>query len=574
MKTTLLPIAACLAVGAGPAVLLHAQTELWGDNGSAWSPESVLPDFSFAGYHQGEKPLPTRAPDVSVADFGAAGDGATDCTEAFRKAIAESSGKVIRIPKGVYVLSDRLNLSAAGTVLTGDGVEESVLFFQRGLQEIEPTKAFTGGGFETNSWSWSGGIISLGDSVHTRGEAEITGPATRGATAVQVRDPSGFQVGDLCKVVVRDDSANSLIDYAYRGRPGDILLIARQRVSLSQPAAITGIDGEKIELNRPLRFELRPEWTPQLVKLADDSGEIGISDFTIRFPERPYRGHWLEDGLNGFAMVGMNNWARNIRIENCDSGPYINGTWCTVDGLVIESSREAHGSGMTGHHGISLQGSDCLMVNFKINTKFFHDVTVSNNSVGNVFSNGKAVDMSIDHHRHVPYENLFTEIDVGEGTRVWSSGGTKGKGLHTAAGATFWNIDSKKRFGLPNEEFGPPGLVFVGLNTETIRQSDLPEGWHFEKIRPSSVEPQNLYLAQLEKRLGGTKETGPKAGSVEFLTWTNTDGATIEAAFLGLMESAVKLKMRNGRIFDYPLTKLDEASSARARQLAEKKVAR
>ncbi len=55
---------------------------LWGRNGETWTPQSRLPDFSFAGYHFGEDPLPR--PDVvsNVRNFGAQGDGKHDDTPA------------------------------------------------------------------------------------------------------------------------------------------------------------------------------------------------------------------------------------------------------------------------------------------------------------------------------------------------------------------------------------------------------------------------------------------------------------------------------------------------------------
>ena len=57
-------------------------SELWGEHGEKWSPQSRLPDFSFAGYHCGEKPLPNVAPGMSVKEFGAKGDGVADDTQA------------------------------------------------------------------------------------------------------------------------------------------------------------------------------------------------------------------------------------------------------------------------------------------------------------------------------------------------------------------------------------------------------------------------------------------------------------------------------------------------------------
>ena len=46
-------IGICLTLAA------HAETsDLWGANGEHWTPQSRLPDFSFAGYHCGEAPIP------------------------------------------------------------------------------------------------------------------------------------------------------------------------------------------------------------------------------------------------------------------------------------------------------------------------------------------------------------------------------------------------------------------------------------------------------------------------------------------------------------------------------------
>ena len=95
MKRGPLPFAVVLAATLSPS-LLPAQTELWGEDGAAWTPDSRLPDFSFAGYRHGDEELPRPEPDVSVIDFGAVGDGETDSTAAFLRAIAESPGKMYK----------------------------------------------------------------------------------------------------------------------------------------------------------------------------------------------------------------------------------------------------------------------------------------------------------------------------------------------------------------------------------------------------------------------------------------------------------------------------------------------
>ena len=566
-----------------PGQISLAQTEeLWGENGAAWKRDSILPDWSFAGYHQGNRPIPKPTNDLLVTDFGAVGDGETDCTEAFQKAILEGAGNTILIPAGTYLISDRLKLHEPNTALIGEGTDKSILFFTRGLQEIEPTPATTGGGMETTAWSWSGGIITLGKSSGAGGSRKtpIASEASRGESTFDVEDGSDYEPGTECLIQVTDTAERTLLNYLHRGRTGDISRLSSRPMTVTQPVTVKEVTGNQITIDQRLRFDLRSEWNPVVAHYSNQSQEIGIADFTIRFPERPYRGHWMEDGLNGFEIKGVHNWARNIRVQNSDSGAYITGAWSTVDGLVIEAEREAHDSGNTGHHGLTVQGRECLVTNFVIDTKFFHDITVSNNSYGNVISKGKGIDLSLDHHRAAPYENLFTEIDLGEGTRVWNSGGTGGKGLHTASGATFWNMDSKKRFDLPKEDFGPPGIIFAGVNVGSVRTSQLPEGWHFEKVSPDKIEPQNLHLGQLQLRKGSESGTGSDSGSddsgaskpppADFSKWINTEGAVIEARFHGLTDTGVKLEMRDGRKFVYPLSKLSEASRKLASELGRK----
>lgn len=565
---------AATAFALASAGFLPAQSELWGESGELWDAKGLLPDFSFAGYRRGEASIPERAPEVWVTDFGAKPDSEEDATEAFRKAISASPGKCIGVPEGRFVLSDRIRITEKGTVLRGAGPGRTVLHFTRGLQEIEPTKAFNGGGFETNQWSWSGGLIIVGKSGDGAGGWRgITATAARGDTVVAVDAPADFEKGQEVVIEAQDDEQGSLTNYLYRGDPGDAESILG-KTSMRQVARVTGAGEGGVQLDRPLRTDLKPEWSPRIKRFDPVSQDCGLENLTIDFPPRPYRGHWMEDGLNGVEVKGTHNWVRDVVIHNSDSGIYMSGQFNTMAGVTLTADRREHDTGMTGHHGLSVGGQDNLVTRFRFETRFFHDVTLESCAMGHVFSEGSGVDVCFDHHRVAPYENLFTSIDLGQGTRPWLSGGTAGKGLHTASGAVFWNIDSKDRFALPAPGFGPPGLVFVGLNSGTVRKSDLKEGWHFEKLRPGGFEPANLHAAQLQRRLKGGGGAGPgpavagAPAAPKFMSWTNTGGASIEAAFLGLSGTSVQLRMRDGKTYDYPLEKLTPESREQARRLA------
>ena len=141
-------------------VPVTAQTsELWGVNGERWNPRSRLPDFSFAGYHSGEAPLPKVPRGVSVKEYGAKGDGQTDDTAAFLQALATVKSGAIEVPPGRYRITNILEIKRSHIVLRGAGSDKSVLFFPKPLNDIKPNWGATTTGRPTSNYSWSGGFI-------------------------------------------------------------------------------------------------------------------------------------------------------------------------------------------------------------------------------------------------------------------------------------------------------------------------------------------------------------------------------------------------------------------------------
>jgi hypothetical protein len=109
-----------------------------------------------------------------------------------------------------------------------------------------------------------------------------------------------------------------------------------------------------------------------------------------------------------------------------------------------------------------------------------------------------------DHHRRTPYENLYTDIDAGLGSRLWLPGGGTAFGKHCAARGTFCNIRAKPPLRPPPASWGPPSMNFVALFTEL---PSTMEEWWFEAIPPDRIQPPDIHKAQRERRLaagGGT----------------------------------------------------------------------
>ncbi len=474
-------------------------SELWGERGEEWSPGGRLPDFSHAGYHRGEVALPAPAkPDRSVRDYGAKGDGVADDSAAFLQAIA--AGGVIDVPPGRYKITTILKISQSGVVLRGAGPAKSTLFFPQPLNDIEPNWGATTEGRRTSNYSWSGGFVSLQGDFRGDALTKVTAPAERGSRRLQLASTTGLRIGQEVEIYQEDNERNTLAAHLYSGDPGSTTkLLGRTRASLV--VTIEAIDANVIVFDRPLRFDVRGEWKPTVRRFEPTVTEAGIEGLAFEFPERPYEGHFTELGFNPIALGKVAHcWVRNVRFANLDSGIFISGKFNTVTDVVMESSRARDkGRRSQGHHGIYLSGDDNLFTRFDIRMKFVHDLSVSH-CAGNVISAGSGEDLTFDHHKRAPYENLYTDIDAGEGTEVWRCGGGRDLGKHCGARGTFWNIRAARPIPPPPDQFGPPSMNFVAIFTGAEGETSAGGRW-FETIDPARIEPRNLHLAQVERRL-------------------------------------------------------------------------
>lgn len=104
----------------------------------AWTPTDTdaqgrfLPDFSYAGYHNGAMALPAIA--TPVFEVVADGTGATDTTAALQGALdlcANAGGGVVRVPKGLYRIDGTLSVKQSHVVLRGEGPTATRLWFTK-----------------------------------------------------------------------------------------------------------------------------------------------------------------------------------------------------------------------------------------------------------------------------------------------------------------------------------------------------------------------------------------------------------------------------------------------------------
>lgn len=486
----------------GPDVvpeLAPENSELWGEHGERWDPAGRLPDFSYAGYHAGEDPIPEVPVVASVADFGAVGDGETDDSEAFLRAIEETGQGAILIPPGRYVITRPLLIRKSGIVLRGASRDETVLFFPQTLREAIG-KGKDGG---PHGWSWGGAWIWLnadrkrGDSngpVWERGRSlgKVAEPAERGDSSIVLTDATGIEPGQLVRLVQRE-SDGSLSLTLHEGER------LKGRCSVSRPGhqlinwvvTVTRVDGRRVHFDRSLRVPVRAEWQAELFEAIPPVEEVGIERLTIEFALREYPGHHKEPGSNAISFgSAYNSWVRDVAIVNFDNGiHYWYARQCTVENVVF--------GGRGGHYALSLGGAqDSLATRFLLQTRSLHDTSIANLANGNVLSWGQGIEINFDHHRGASFQNLYSNIDVGGTGRQWHSSYTK-SGHYSAAHETFWNIrptvETKR---LPTF----PAMNLIGPITASRRAS--PKWWGAWVEPIEALQPVDLHRAQLARRLG------------------------------------------------------------------------
>ena len=493
---------------------LCAYSSLWGTSGEKFKAAGRLPDFSYAGYHAGEATIPTPKAEWDLKrDFHAKGDGQTDDTLALRKAIESIKRGVLFIPEGVYVISQSIDISKGDFVIRGAGSNKSILLFPNSLTDLfgnRPNAA------QQSEWSFRPGLINVtgADPINAKTRiATVTAPAKRGGKTLQVSNKISIAPGEWIRLTESDPakvspSAGSLIHYLYGDLmpPGSDLIGASHAVRfLSRVKAMTG---NTIELERPLPYDVRTEWSPEIHRFVPTVHEFGIEHLSVHFPWTAYPGHFREKGYNGVFFLNLSqSWINDVEIQNADFGVDLGSTnFCTVKNVTLTTSASravgADARGNNGHHGIDVNhGTENLVTNFEVLTKFVHDISVEWYALHTVFANGRGIDLNMDHHREANYSTLFSNLDCGAGTRPFNSGGSANRGAHSGAYSTYWNIYARAPMLLPPADFGPL-LNFVGVElVDAGKDPNSPYQWVIERTGPAGICPSELHEAMRTRRL-------------------------------------------------------------------------
>lgn len=446
--------------------------------GCAQSQPAQLPYFQFSGYQSAQKPIPNWPATVSVAQFGARGDDQADDAPAFNRAIQETKRGVIFVPPGRYVLRNIVKIERSDVVLRGAGPDKTVLVVPQSLSDLQGNQNVDG---DKSRFAFSGGFVVLQGKERGQKLAAVAQPAKRGDTQLILDSTLNLPIGSMMRLQMRDFEhtlGRHLHADAFDAGT-DTYKSLQNKAWIDWTARVVAIDGNRITLERPLRLDVRLEWQPEIFSSLPTVENSGVENLSFEFAGVPKKPHLQEEGFNAIQLSGVQNcWVKNVAISDADIGILANNSrFCTVENVVFRQNRRA---GITGHHALWATGGtqESLFSDFRVETLYEHDLTVENRAVGNVFRAGSGVALNFDHHRNAPYENLFTNLDIGDARRLWQSGGRNDRGPNSGARATFWNIQAQK--GLFSRVPNWPQINLFGVGTP--------------------IEPPDLYLSQLRSR--------------------------------------------------------------------------
>ena len=513
--------------------------------------DNYLPDFSFAGYHNGEKPLPKVGGTIILAtDFGVIANDVLDDSKALKNAmIAANNVKgsvILQLPAGRIILSDILYIERSHFVLRGTGVGEggTELFYPRpmmylenpnGLAELrEYLLEFDKRQIEKENnidllfsqYSWSGGYIwtqvpgervksYLGkyDTPQTVLAKAIKG--NRGAHTIEVADIQGLKVGDVVELQLfnKDGEKGELISDLYKNtnvKPGSHHWQFPNLPIVKQQVEILEIAKNKVTIKTPLTMSIKPSYKAQLVtwKHLD---EVGIEHLRITFPDTPRVAHHLEQGYNGIFLTRVfNSWVKDVVIHNAESGILTEEIAnVTIKDIVTKGNNIAH-------YTVAMAAvTNVLVSNLKVYNNAVHPLSFNTFSTKNVYHNCEVfVNPVLDQHSGANHQNLFDNITVhlnpleDNSYPLFAGGGASYWKPSHGAYSTFWNlnvqVESRLNEAMPLKLNGMndgPFARIIGVYGNGNYQVDYKPNAYIEFENKSIETMPSLYDYQLKKRL-------------------------------------------------------------------------
>lgn len=540
---------------------VNAQTwrsKLYPDN---WQPPStsdfyrdmLIQDFSYAGYHRGEKEIPVKKQimlDVTKPPYNADHTGKQNVTAILQKAIDDAGrlkqGGIVYLPKGTYKVSPLgdndycLRIEHSYVVLSGSGPGQTFIYNSSANMRSKAIITIRSG----TSWAKTG-------ENKKQIMKDLMGPTT----IIPVQSTSGFKAGDL--IIVRNYIDNNWIEkhkmlQYWKGKGDDLggLLYCREIMAVNHQT-------NELTIDIPIRYALETMHGACVYKAPPMLMEVGVENLSVGNQQSLIKGGWSEEDYhqdsNGsyqchnswaIAMSQVNNgWIRQVTSYHPEGNT--SDAHLLSNGIKVSQTKNVSILNCTfGYPQFGGGGGNGYMYRIMSNETLLQDCIADFNrhgfvmsqmaASGNVFfrctdrNSGSQTGLQryqktngsgSDHHMHFSQSNLFDQCLVensyfAAGWRKW--GGSTIHGL-TATHSVYWNLTSNgsQAEAVQTQQSGYGYVIGTAGNKPDIKTSAWAPGTevitdpvdYMEGIgQGNKLSPQSLYLDQKNKRLASHKK--------------------------------------------------------------------
>lgn len=504
-----------------------------------------LHDFSFAGYHRGEAPIPESPPglvyDVTQAPFNADATGVADATGAIQAAIdaaGNAGGGIVYLPAGTYRVKPpgnaihALYIGKSGVVLRGAGRTQTFIFNdaidmrERRIINVRP---------DPNShYIWQYNVSA---------SRALASDHLVPTDTLQVVDVTGYAPGDWL-VVRADPTAAFIAEHGMTGvwDPNTALgpIFYRQVVAVDA-------NTNTITIDVPTRYPLKLRDNARINKTSPHLSEIGIEHLSIGNRQNPTGGTGDNDysvpGTGAYQMHAsfgiyfnhvVNGWIRDVASYR----PTVNGSNVHLlsSGLRLDASRfvtvadcdfrspQYKGNGGNGYMFV-MTGSENLMTRLHAEAAR-HSYTFGMMYVsGNVLhrSTGKDSRLPVDFHMLLSMANLIDNMSMDNDSIEAVERTCCGHG-HSTTQSVIWNTNGIRypsgqiifKFIVESEQFGHGYVIGTRGAATSVRignaSASAPTDFSEGIAQGDSLEPASLYEDQLARRIGPVEPPPGDAG--------------------------------------------------------------
>jgi len=289
-----------------------------------------LHDFSYAGYHRGEIPIPENPSsniiNVTRAPYNADRSGQQDATSAIQAAIdaaGNAGGGIVFLPSGTYrIASPPLRMSRDNVVIRGAGQAQTRLFFDELNTRLTPQMIM---GRTDNGWTNEkpGTVLPIAADI---------APESLKFKVSEWPSSFPYNVGD--DIIIAHDITTAFVD-DHRMRTHWGRLTSRQGLSPRYHRTITALNPStnEITVDVPIRYRMKTRDNLRVfMQTIAAVREVGIESLSIGQRQHPatglITGNTPLDRPNGtprervaYAVHGsdllqirgvINGWIRNV----------------------------------------------------------------------------------------------------------------------------------------------------------------------------------------------------------------------------------------------------------------------